>query len=274
MKEQEICTMQAEAGISFAEARENVNAKYNHATSQQTQNLIPSTFNPIQRTIPNQTRSSTPLINRNLTPKNYTERTVYNPTNIYNKSQYLHSNINSITEFPPIPGLQSAPQTSNCTGNPQSHQHANVEPISSQDSVWFTQQNTHNTTHHDIVPPSQLSLPPLTQQPLVTNKVMHPNTTEHINSQIPPSSHQQTYQSSQQSHNIEDANANNTPQSFINMLTPLIPKLLPLIIRLLFSKSTSEKIECLINIGQIFQVDSIVTAALSSLDISPPSTQN
>ena len=255
--------MQAEAGISFAEAKENVNAKYNHTTSQQTQNITPNTSNPIQRTIPNQTRSSTPLINRNLTINNYTERTVYNPNNIYNKSQYLHSNINSITEFPPIPSLQSGPQTSNYAGNLQSLQHANVEPISSQDSVWFTQQNTQNTTHHDNVPPSQLSLTPLTQQPLVTNKVMLPNTTEHINSQIPPSSqHQQTYQSSQQSLNIEDANANNTPQSFINMLIPLIPKLLPLNIKVLFSKSTSEKIECLMNIGQIFQVDSIVTAAL------------
>ena len=51
-------------------------------------------------------------------------------------------------------------------------------------------------------------------------------------------------------------------------LTSLLTKLLPLIIRLHFVTTITDKIECITHIGHVLQLDSLVMMVLSSLDVT------
>ena len=61
--------------------------------------------------------------------------------------------------------------------------------------------------------------------------------------------------------------------SFLNLpLSSLLPKLLPVLIKILFDATTTDKIEYLTELGSIFQMGSLVTSILASLNISSHSS--
>ena len=56
-------------------------------------------------------------------------------------------------------------------------------------------------------------------------------------------------------------------------LASLIPHLLPLLIRLLFATNLQEKIDSCTKIGQLFNLDSLITTTLASLNLTTTTTQ-
>ena len=54
------------------------------------------------------------------------------------------------------------------------------------------------------------------------------------------------------------------PPSFIS----LFPKIIPILIRLFFATAKTDKIECLTELGDLFQISSIVSSVLTSLNVS------
>ena len=245
IKEKEICTLQADLNISFADARELVKERSNASANV---NNLPNT-NPQS-------------ISRN------------NP----------HPNISSTYIFPPIQNRNSSSQQYN--NNPSMPSCSNIQqqnlldlndynepsqsiPQYSQESAWFpSQQQQTSSNVNQTIYPSQLSLPSLSQQ-----KPVHST-----NSPLLSPHRVQTYPSPTTNSQLHDDNNNITtatpcssvlPQSFL----PIIHKLLPLLIKLLFAESMSDKLESIINIGQIFQADSLVSSTLSALNITSALSQ-
>ena len=142
----------------------------------------------------------------------------------------------------------------------------------SQNSSWFSQQhNTSRTPNSETICPSQLSLPPLSPLHSYAHNTQQPN-------------HYHTSQNSEfyslpNDTNNESTDYNSSPttteQSNLSLqsITTIFHKLLPLIIKIIFSNTMSDKIESIINIGQILQADNLVSSTLASLNLTSALSQ-
>ena len=226
--EQEICHLQASAGISFLDARSRVaeaRAKRLSLPREQRSTYHQPSFSPSSTT----TTSTPPLMSLALVPP---------PA------------ISSTTHFPSLSHVPSS--TASTLHSPPSH-----PPSSSLHTPLFSDVLSSvpsllpdtSPPHHPSYP-SQLSLPPL------------------------PPSHMSS--SSSQTHpplpQIFTDPTPHRPSLPAVDLTSLLTKLLPLNIRLLFATTITDKIECIIHIGHVLQLDSLVTTVLSSLDVTSRSS--
>ena len=123
----------------------------------------------------------------------------------------------------------------------------------------------------ELYPPSQMSLPPLSPHPSIPPP--QPNQ-QMLN---PRRNHQMTiHESTQNVPQPEYARESLTPQQAIpSLLSPahlisMLPKILPLIVRLFLSNTIVEKVECFSLIGRALKLDDIMAAALSAFDHSQP----
>ena len=224
-KELSICTLQADLGISFLEARSRIEAS----------SLLPR--DPRRQTSPLSSSSDRSLLSAPALP------------------------LSSASEFPPLPSTthqvlpscslrssatsQSLPLTS---AQPPA---SSLQPLQSLPySSNFSLSSQLATQQPSTSGPSQLSLPPLS-----------PPTLSHLPDTpcLSPLSA------------VSDTSSA-TP-SFLNLpLSSLLPKLLPVLIKILFAATTTDKIEYLTELGSIFQMGSLVTSILASLNISSHSS--
>lgn len=257
ISEVNVCTVQADEGISFAEAR--TRTKTNH------QRPYSPTTAAQQTNMPSQPPRFTPPITKTPTQPR---------TNNQNPPQsQTQPEITSSLEFPPLIQRQTI-----------KHNKTHNEPIINDSqgyeiiAPWQQNHQPRRIVLQEYSPPI-ISLPATqtNEQPEMTFSQPpnhHHQTKTHYNTAALSSQHQQPDTASQ------NAMMNNSPIQNPTQISPLqqsiaelLPKILPLLIKLIFANSIPDKVECLIQIGQILQLDSIVTAALSSLQLSSSSSQ-
>ena len=129
---------------------------------------------------------------------------------------------------------------------------------SSQGSHWFTQQEARDHLQTQEWPNSnctetrELDLPPLPTQ--TTDMQAEP--TQNTNSQV-----------------LQSKSQTNASQSSTDV-KQLIMRLLPLMIKLFLAEQATEKISCLLEVGEILKAESLVTSVISSIGLTSISSQD
>ena len=244
LREVEICTLQADMGISFSDACDLHKEQANDVA--------------VDTTAP-------PTHNSPVPPPNISSQTTFPPI-INNSRKQLSSQPNrqmntTITKH-------VLPIT-----NPINNSNSDNTQIS-QNSSWFSQQHsTSITPNSEILCPSQLSLPPLSPQ---HNTAHNTQQTNHYHN----SHSSECYSPSNDTNsNYESTEYSNSPtiteQSNLSLqsITTIFHKLLPLLIKIIFSNTMSDKIESIINIGQILHADNLVSSTLASLNLTSALSQ-
>lgn len=237
-KEKQICTIKADRNISYAQARNELGtANLSNRSANQFSTLQASHISETQYSSSQNTCLTNPSV---ITP--------------YQRQKARDTNDNQSEEFPLLPSMQSI-----------------ISPIPP------TMKSYATMTQSNIAPQKENPIPKKTAFQ------------EHIDSlrlsQLPPSlpfigsPSQQSlpYCIPSTENNSEPAkNASSNSQSCscpasksqqFNM-QEIMPKLLPLLIKLFLSSSLTDKIESLTEIGQIFKLDDIVTSTIGSLHLS------
>ena len=244
IKELEICTLQADLGISFADARDLHKEQ---------------SIDNGNNTIASQTHNS---------PPNISSRSDFPP--IRNKITIPSSQLNRqiINHKPPNVSAKQHPTTDTNSSNLANSQ-------ISQESSWFPQQqNINRTISSQAMCPSQLSLPPLSPQhcPAQNNQQNNYNQSLH---NYESSSKKNNYESNHEyADQINSSTVTNQPPNpSLQSLTAIFHKLLPLLINIIFSNTISDKIESIINIGQILHAEDLVSSTLTSLNLTSALSQ-
>ena len=223
-KELSICTLQADFGISFLEARSRIEIS----------SLLPR--DPQRQTSP-PSSSDRSLLSAPALPLSLASEFPLLPSTTH---QILPScSLLSSAASQSLPLTSAQPPASS------------LQPLQSLPySSNFSLSSQLETQRPSTSGPSQLSLPPLS----------HP-TLSHLPDTpcLSPLSA------------VSDASS--ATLSFLNLpLSSLLPKLLPVLIKLLFAATTTNKIEYLTELSSIFQMGSLVTSILASLNISSHSS--
>ena len=215
--EQEICTTQADLGISFAEARQR--------TSRPSTLLLPRAEN-LQSTA---TSSVSP--------------TLYTPSGPPPST--------SVVDFPVLP-----PSASRATPTvPHSHSHFDFSCITPGQYLQRSQPAIDSYQGQDLCSqaPSELSLPPLTprSQTLPPSSSYSERLTTNLH--VPPS----------------PSDIQNKPW----ISSDTFAKFVPLLIKLLFASTITDKIECITELGHLLDLHAIISSTLSSLQLSSSTSQ-
>ena len=244
MNEKDICYVTAEKGVSFSEARKIVeNDIRANLSQQQAMPTISST-----QTFPK-------LPTRNVSNKLDHRR------NFSSEQDLANSQIGIVQE------TQDSITTS------QQNINQNSEIYDSQDFDFIQPgQQMRPTQPRPTTQYSPLILPSMspTYQTSSNNASCIENSLNHYGSynKYPKNSYYQDKNNYQQTNTAEreDQNPSDTGLN-IPPLDKIIPKLIPLVISLIFAKTTSDRIELFSKIGQILNLDNVVTAALASIQV-------
>lgn len=242
-KEKLVCTLKADKNISYVQARseaemQNISSSFQNSPNMQTSNEPASIIGPTP------SQSNQP------------------PTS---SARHHGSNINmvNLADFPRLPSLHS--NISPIPPTPSNHTYANIAQSSSQKHV------------------EQYVLPQQRQQLRVTAAQ---NVTQDEHNELPPSL---PFQGSLSQHYFPEptqrCNGNeNLPRLETSLMSSLscncpkekssnlnlqelLPKLFPLLIKLILSNNITDKIETLTLIGQLFQLDEIVSTSLNDFHL-------
>lgn len=226
LKERNICTIKTDLGISFPEARAE-------EAKQQ------SSF-----TAPHATNSQSSMATQQISQQSQMHHTPNSPP----RSFHRHSQqIGDYTE------LNSGTDTNN-NWEDSSLLQVNEEQLitpGQRTRKLYSQviKQTKDNSSHQV--PSQLSLPSLS--PIYTAEPT-----------VPPDKHckspfisSEFYQAKKQQPAQND---------LFTKVIDILPKLLPLLIKLILCSNYTDKIECITNIGKLIDMSSIVTEALSAMD--------
>ena len=215
--EQQICTTQADLGISFAEARQRT--------------LRPSSLlSPRAETLQSTATSSA-------------SPTPYTPTGPPPST--------SVVDFPVLPS--SAPRATLPVSH--SHSHFDFSCIPPGQHFQHSQPATDSSQGQDLCSqaPSELSLPLLTprSQTFPPSKSYSERLTTNL--RVPPS----------------PTDMQNKPWISSDTFT----KFVPLLIKLLFASTITDKIECITELGHLLDLHAIISSTLSSLQLSSSTSQ-
>lgn len=149
---------------------------------------------------------------------------------------------------------------------------------------------TTQTTYHTLITPSQqtqtnspttgynetplsLELPPLSPQYCLPGTIANKDP-ETLKTNSNNTQNQRTYANTTKNQPPQNNNKEN-PKNQRYDVREIIVKLLPLLIKLLLSNNTTDKIECFIEIGVILQAENTITEALANLGTTSisPTTQ-
>ena len=242
-KEKDICYVTAEKGVSFSEARKIVENDLREKISQEYYSPVNIDSRQNFPELPQRNLSKNPeyqtrqvsMTNRQKTIIPETQDSVTATQNLYDQNTILFDSqgIDYIW-----PGQQ-------------------IRPTQLQDSQFSPLQLPY------LSPPSQIASQ--------TSSSMSLNTREQpLERQRTDYNWYNTQTDSQHQTNTKDTRKQ-TQNSLINELPPLnilLPKLIPLLISLIFASTTSDRIEIFSKIGQLLNLDNVVTATLASIQIS------
>ena len=242
--EKEICTLTADKGISFNEAR----ALHRGNTSNQTQNnnresipriiqetpdlCSPRQFPFLQQKSQRQRYNQIPNLGQTKQNQQSDMQLPQQSQSIINNNEFLESQYN---DYPP-PGQR----TGTMRNSPQNINHSPLYLPNSYPS-YVNSLNTAPYSQQNVIPDRQPNIERLTQNQY---------------SQEEPT----TYSNSPQSANVGE-------QFSLNHIMKNLPEIITLVIKIIFTTELTDRIECITKIAHLFKLDRLVTATLSSMQI-------
>ena len=260
--EKEICTLTADKGISFAEAR---SLKRRQNANKQPSQVIQETQS--QNTIRNGSNSP---------PHPYREALISNLSS---------SNLEPSQQMPSqaTQEISTNPPSLSCRPKQYPHQASNIDNTQSSSYIRPGQISNRNDYNYNRSPQyTPLPLPSVSppygstfENNQNNNSLFHERYIQSLNFSSQPSlnNNSQQHQDESQASNTEQITppnmiSNQETHTILNKIVQSLPKIIPLIIKILFATTVTERIECITNIGQLLDISNIITNSLSTMHIN------